>query len=518
MVNYWQDAAENFYPERADFTSSNPGGKLADHLTTSDPIIMRRELANQFSVMLRPRGIDWAKMTVEDDDDLDEESLGWLEDRTERQRRIFYDSTTGAVQATKQGDNDYVTFGQCVLKVERNYKDYALLVRCKHLRDVAWSDDFTGRTDTVHEKWKPSAWELSQIFRKDKLHKNVLLALEKDPDKEFECRHIVIPSEKLGKKDKFPFRCVYVDVENQHEIESVESETLKYVIPRWQTVSGSQYSYSQATLAALPDSRLLQAVTLTILEAGEKYVSPPMIAVQEALRGDLNLFANGVTYVDEKYDERLGEVLRPITQDKGGFQAGIEILDRVRMALREAFFLNRLSLPQLPGDATATQVMQIVQDNARANLPLFEPVEHNYNAPLCEMMFTEAMGMGFMGRKDEIPDGLKGRNMQFKFVSPLQEAEDRKNAALLVQTATLVNAVAPFDPSLMSMPNWRKALRESLRGVGDPIDWIKSDEEMDEMVEEMNQKKQMQETMGMVQQGAEIAETGSKAAANIAQV
>jgi hypothetical protein len=43
-----------------------------------------------------------------------------------------------------------------------------------------------------------------------------------------------------------------------------------YRIPRWQTVSGSQYSYSPATVAALPDARLIQAMTFTLLEAGEK--------------------------------------------------------------------------------------------------------------------------------------------------------------------------------------------------------------------------------------------------------
>jgi hypothetical protein len=55
------------------------------------------------------------------------------------------------------------------------------------------------------------------------------------------------------------------------------SWSLIYVIPRWQTVSGSQYAYSPATVAALPDARLIQAMTLTFFEAGEKATNPPMV-------------------------------------------------------------------------------------------------------------------------------------------------------------------------------------------------------------------------------------------------
>lgn len=513
LMGLWQDTAEQFYPERADFTTQRIiGDAWLDNLTTSQPIIMRRELGNMFSAMLRPRGANWMKMTVEDDDDLDSEGREWLEDRTERQRRGMYDHVSNFVESSKQADHDYVTFGQGVLKIEQNFRDYAILARCRHLRDVVWTDDFTGKTDTVHDEWKPTAWELAQTFPRAKLHKNVIKALDKEPDKEFKCRHIVIPAEKLGDtKAKTRFMSIYVDVENQHVIEKTGSKTLKYVIPRWQTVSGSQYSYSQATLAGLPSGRLLQAVTLSLLEAGEKYANPPMIAVQKALRSDLNMFAGAVTYVDDKYDERLGEVIRPLTTDKGGFQAGIEILDRVRQELRECFFLDRMSLPQLPQGATATQVMQIVQDNARANLPLFEPVEHNYNAPLCEMIFEEMFGMGFMGTPDEIPQSLRGRELKFKFKSPLQEADDRIKAETLVQGIGVIGQVAQVDQSAPAILSAKKALRESLRGIGFAEDWMNSEKEMEAQARADQEAAQMQQMMAMAGQGAAIAETAGKA-------
>jgi len=42
---------------------------------------------------------------------------------------------------------------------------------------------------------------------------------------------------------------------------------------------------------------------------------PPMIAVGEAINGAVNLYASGIPLVDADYDERTGQVLRPITTE-----------------------------------------------------------------------------------------------------------------------------------------------------------------------------------------------------------
>jgi hypothetical protein len=58
--------------------------------------------------------------------------------------------------------------------------------------------------------------------------------------------------------------------------------------------------------------RLLQQITLTLLEAGQKAVDPPWKATSEAIQGGVNSFAGGITWVDPEYDERLGAALEPL--------------------------------------------------------------------------------------------------------------------------------------------------------------------------------------------------------------
>lgn len=104
---------------------------------------------------------------------------------------------------------------------------------------------------------------------------------------------------------------IFYEEDSKSILEEVGSYTKIYTIPRWQTVSGSQYAYSPATVAAISDARLIQSMTRVLLEAGEKAVTPPMLAVTEAIRGDISVYAGGITAIDSQYDERLGEVLRP---------------------------------------------------------------------------------------------------------------------------------------------------------------------------------------------------------------
>jgi hypothetical protein len=156
-----------------------------------------------------------------------------------------------------------------------------------------------------------------------------------------------------AERKRYPWVSIYYDTTNQHIMESIATWNPEYVIPRWQTVSGSQYAFSPATIAALPDARLIQAMTYTLLEAGEKIVNPPLIATQDVVKSDIGLYAGAVTWVDRDYDEKLGESLRPMTQDSRGMPLGIEMQNDCRSMIMQAFYLNKLTLPQRSPEMTA---------------------------------------------------------------------------------------------------------------------------------------------------------------------
>lgn len=514
LMSLWQEIADNFYPERADFTESREiGDEFASHLDTSYPILARRDLGNQIGGMLRPTNKEWFSIIKRYEDNLDTSGQQWLEWASKIQKRAMYDPIAMFTRSTKQGDHDWATFGQTVLSARMNYRENALLYRCWHLRDVAWKEDSIGRIGTVYRKWKPDALTLNQIFGKTEngIHAKVKEALKKDPYKEFNVYHCEIPTETYGdeKYSKFPLVSIYYDVDNNHIMEEVGIYEGEYVIPRWQTVSGSQYAFSPAATAALPDARLIQSVASVLLDASEKMITPPMVAVQEAIRSDISVYAGGITWVDADYDERLGEVLREIRQT-GSLPVGFEMQADTREMIAEAFYLNKLALPAPVSGMTAYEASERVAEYIRQALPLFEPMEDEYNGALCEKTFNILMANGAFGSPQSIPESLYGGDISFQFESPMREAVERVKGQRFMETKDLIRAAMELDPSAGYVINAAEAVRDALEGMGSPARWRRPKDEVEQMKAMDQQAAQDQQMLEMAQQGADVAKTASE--------
>jgi hypothetical protein len=513
LLSLWQEQADHFYPERADFTVMRSlGDDFASHLTTSYPVLVRRDLGNSFSSMMRPTSIDWFHMRAEREEYEDQPAKQWLERASGIQRRAMYDRRSLFIRASKEGDHDIATFGQCVKTVELNREADGLLYRCWHLRDCVWAENEEGKIATVHRKWKPCVSELVKLFG-DKCHEKVkdkMFGANKKPYEDVNVRHIVMPAEDfdgeyIGKRARVPYVEIFVDVDNNHIIEVTGLAYFKYIIPRWQTVSGSQYSFSPATVCALPDARLIQAMARTILEAGEKATNPPMIAVQEAIRSDISIYAGGITWVDSAYDERLGEVLRPLTQDKSGIPMGFDMQAAIMGQIREAFFISKLELPQTGPEMTAYEVGQRVQEYIRHATPLFEPLEDEDNGAICETTFELLMRHGAFGSVEDIPQSIRGKDITFRFESPLHDAIERQKGQKFMEAKALLADTLALDPTADANIDITTAFRDVLNSIGVPANWIRSEREAAAITTQRTQDMQAQQLLAQMGQGAEVA-------------
>lgn len=510
LINLWQEIAENFYPERADFTSMRePSDEFCGYLDTSYPVLCRRDLGNQIGGMLRPTNKEWFKI-IKQYDDLDTEGKQWAEWASKIMKRVMYDPVANFSRATKEGDHDWATFGQAPLSCRINWKENALLYRSWHLRDVAWKEDYKGAIGTVFRKWKTDAITLNAFF-KDKLHKKVIEALSKKPFDEFEIWHAEIPSEILGDSqyEKFPLVSLYYDVTNKHIIEEVGISESEYIIPRWQTISGSQYAFSPATIIALPDARLIQSIARVLMDASEMAIRPPMIAIKEAIRGDISIYPAGITYTDADYDERTGDVLRQLEQ-KGKVPIGFEMSADVRNLLSEAFYLNKLSLPPPTPNATAYEISERVAEYIRQALPLFEPMEDEYNAKLCDKTFSLCLKVGVFGDPRTFPKSVYG-GIKFQFESPLREAVDKVKGQKFIETGNLVKAAMELDQSAGIVMDVTEALKDTLDGIGSPAKWRRTDSQMVEFKQTIADQQVTERVLTEAQQGMDVAKTANDA-------
>jgi hypothetical protein len=479
LLSLWQTISENFYVIRADFTRQrNLGEEFAANLLSSYPLLAHRELMGIMSSMLRRD--KWFSLSTGGHQEPSNQARRWMERTTDIQRKAMYARSAGFNKAAKEGDGDFVAFGQAVLSVEMNkYRD-GLLYRCWHLRDVAWHEDEQGQISNIARKWKPQAVDLVKMFP-DKVSQKTREIASKTPFEKIECYHVVSPASDHsdGQYGDMPWVSTFIEIADQNILEQKGLYNKMYVIPRWQTISGSQYAYSPATVAALPDARLIQAMTNTLLEAGEKFTNPPLVGVEGMIRSDVQVYAGGITWVDAEYDERLGEVLRPMSQNSGGMPIGFNMQEDIRKQIAEAFYLNKMNLPDVR-QMTAYEVSERMQELVRQTLPLFEPMEQEYNGQLCDITFDLMRRNGDFGSDFDIPRELKGESIEFQFESPISKADDKQKGQLFAQLSDMLAAASEMDPGTIQDVDVSTAFREALAGVGVPSTWIVPEKDADQ--------------------------------------
>lgn len=511
----WQTMAENFCPIRAEFTTTRPlGDEYASHLMTGRPVLAHRDLSNALSAMLRPRGQAWFHARTGDEAiNNDAAARQWLDAKADVMRRIIYDPRGQFIRATKQGDHDFTAFGQTVISVDVNAAGNGLLYRAWHLRDVAWCENDELVIDVVHHNWKHEARALIRKFP-DTVASSVRTSADKEPYREIKCRRVVLPaddydlspSRRPKNPARFPFVSIMVDCENETILEEVTARRIPYVIPRWQTVPGSQYAHSPATVVALPDARLLQQISLTLLEAGQKAVDPPLKATREAIIGGVNVFAGGITWVDAEYDEKMGPALERLIDRPGELNWGEHREQKLERVISEAFYLNVINLPEATGaeKMTAYETQERVKEYIRRALPLFEPMEVEYNGGLCEMTWNLAMDLNAFGSFQDMPPVLRGREINWQFESPLQAANERVKSQAFQQSAELLAMAAQIDPAVRYDFNLDKAFRDALGGVA-PADWVVPVEAAAAAKQQAEQLQQAEAAAQAMATGADVA-------------
>jgi hypothetical protein len=514
LLSFWQEVMANFAPASANFMGEDPLTQdYASDLATSFPPLVARDLMDHFAAMLRPVGVPYSEMYVEDLKD--QEALGWLQwasgvmHRIKRDRRAMFDA------AMKEGDRDLSLLGNAVLDVNARPDKSGLLYRAFHLKDVAWQDDMSGMTEVVDRKWTPTLATLVRLFGVESLSPENQSAWRTgdNPYKEIPCRHIILPPEQFHGETKYrtPFVSVHCE-ENGHELECLGIRKMPYVIPRWRRIKGIQYAVSPAVEVALPEGRLLQAMVLTLLEAAEKSVNPPMLAIESVIRPDMDTRAGSVIWRAQAHDDKTGLPLQPIINDKSGLGFGMDMQARSEMMLRNAFYLDKLMLPVRDGtQMTAYEFARRTEQYIRGVTHLFSPIESEYTEAIDERTFDEAAANGAFGPPETWPKSLRGADIRFRFRNPISDAADQAKAEQLREAIELAQAAATIDQNAPLVIDIKPALRDALIARRTPVAWLRPPEQIEAAEAAQDEEEQQAQMLA-------AANSASQTAANLAKV
>jgi len=513
----FQAQAEIFYPERADFFGDRAvGDERYDGIFTSVPQRMRRDMANNLGSMLRPRGKDWFKCVARPELLMeDKANKTWLERTTKTQRNIIYSPPANFTRAMAESDNDYVTFGNAIVRHTYNSAKTGLLFTCAHLKDCAWAENHEGVVDEIHERMSMTLKQAAGLFGKDALPKEWRENLDKHPERKVKVQRCVAPLELYQyEKDEKPrkdarFMSLYMACEvDEKEAGLGEGyfNWFPYLVRRWMTVSGEPYGRSPCAGVALADARTLNIAQQALLKSVEWAVDPPKTAAHDAIVGEINLRAGAVTYYDP---EALGQgANRKAIEnlESGDPRFGIELTDRLAMNQGRAFWQDLFKLPEK--EMTAYEAGKWIEEYVRSAAPVFEPMEAE-NAQLMDAVFERSYEQGAFGRLNEqripegMPEGLQGAQVDFEFETPLSQAYRELRAQQASALVADMTEQAQIAPDSLDNIDWDEVTRGRMSEM--PVDWVRDKDVVGSMRESRAQAQQAQQQKMELAQAADMA-------------
>jgi hypothetical protein len=510
-----QDVAENMYPERADFTTTLALENFAGTLFDGYPSRARETLGNSIDAMLRQG--NWFSVGT-GDIDLDQRPANKvsLNRSTGALKSIVRDPRSGWMDATKEADMDWVSFGTSIESVEESSTRDYVIFRAWHPGNCAWVYNENRVVDMFFRKMKMGAREIVRRIDGGQWNGTASAGLREraklDPSAEVSVEHCLMTADDMYggdrkdmRRNKHPFTSCYIDVESREILHKRGTPVFNYVVSRARSLSGKPFGFSPMALGALSDARMLQDMALVIIEQGQKAVDPPTLGAGNVFTRDINFFAGGHTEVDLEPTQKIGDVFT--TLDTGQrLDTGLELKQDVRNGITEAMLLNKLMLPSLR-DMREVEVMVRTEEFRRAALPFFQPIELNRHSPLLSTAWQVAQNMGII-HPDMFTAELRGRETRFTFESPLNEAEGKIIVQKYNDSLNILAAGAQVDKSVATIFDIRKATEEALSQGGKP-EWLVPENER-------RQADQNAQVVSGLAQGADIARQAAGVTADVA--
>ena len=191
---------------------------------------------------------------------------------------------------------------------------------------------------------------------------------------------------------------------------------------------------------------------------------------------------------------------------------GFEIGAAIKEDIRSAFFLDKIQLPETNSEMTAFEVRRRIEQHVRSAAPLFEPIEADYNQPLCETSHHVLQEGGAFGDPRLMPKSLQGQNLRYSFRSPIMDMADQNEAEIYTGIMnTILLPASQIDPAQLENADLTEATRDAMRAAGWKPQWFKEKEAVDQKRAQMEKQMEMQMGMQTLDSAAGIAEKGSKA-------
>ncbi len=515
-LSHWEDLARLMLPRRLGFiTQMTEGERRTEEIYDGTPMRSARGLANAVGQLLRPEGEKFFFIRAEDDRlNSSDEVQDWLKRSEDKLLNSIYNPKARFRQAAGEADMDLVVFGTAVNFVGLSRKARRLKFLTIDLKDVDIALDEEGNPDTVFQFRRFTLRQAEQRFTKAKLSEDLRRRIENKSDTDLDTKYDflrVVEPRANGKANavlakNMLFTNDWIEIASAHEVSEGGFREFPFIIPRWDTSSGEVYGRSPGMIA-LPDSETVNAMSETILVAGQKAADPPFFAPNDSSFDAINSFSGGISYYDVDTAVQLrgnpffsmrNDYNLPITRDMQ--------LD-VRLQIEAAFFKNVFNLPIRGPEMTATEVITRKEEFIREMGATFGRLESDYLAPQVETAFSLLLRAGEF---DPIPEILLDLNVRFEYTSPIKRIREQAEAAATRLWVQELMELQPIKPEIMDLANLDEVARHAARALDLPVGVVTSQDDVEEIRTERAEVESAALEQERLVQEAEVSATSSK--------
>ena len=298
----WEDTARYMAPRRQGFISRRESGDRRIIPQIYHPIGIQcvQTLAAALHSLVMNPATPWLRLRFADDAvDDDPQARAWIGDLSKRILVALSSPKTTFFTHANQLLEDLSAFGTAVMYIGVQANGH-LYCRTYSVGECLVAENRYGAVDTVLRESRYTVRQAVDEWGKS-VSKRTMEYYDKGKyDETIRIVHSVMPRDKRAypRKDpgNMPVEVCYFEVEGCHLLEETGSEEMPYVVPRWGVASGEVYGRSPA-MTALPQVKVIQAVTKTILIAAEKAADPPLGVPHEGLMSPVRNQPGGLTYL-----------------------------------------------------------------------------------------------------------------------------------------------------------------------------------------------------------------------------
>ncbi|ADD94066.1 hypothetical protein ALOHA_HF400048F7ctg1g11 [uncultured phage MedDCM-OCT-S04-C1035] len=448
--------------------------------------------------MLTNPSTPWFSLKFKNEDmEGEDEAKLWLESATEVMYSAFNQSNFQ--QEIFELYHDLITFGTAAMFIEEDDEDN-LKFSTRHINEIYISENEKGRIDTVFRKFRISARAAIRKF--GNVSNNIAVIAKKDPYEEVEILHAVYPRDDYNPKkqdtENMQFESIYLDADSGEELSVSGFREFPFVVPRYLKASHEIYGRSPA-MTALPDVKMLNEMSKTIIKSAQKQVDPPLLVPDDGFLLPVRTVPGGLNF----YRAGTRDRIEPLNIGANN-TLGLNMEEQRRNSIRNAFYVNQLMMQDGP-QMTATEVIQRNEEKMRLLGPVLGRLQSELLKPLIDRSFAILMRRNLFAQP---PEFLSGQDIEIEYVSPLAKAQKSTELSSIMRAIEIMGSLSNVAP-VFDHINMDKLVRHLTNIVGVPQKILKPQSELNA---ERQAQAQQQEQMQQMQQVQQLAEAGGKVA------